>query len=73
MISQRTKELPSFYTQVIGSLPRPQLARSLIERRDSIAADEYSRLMDEMVVFAIRVQEQAGIGVISDGEGRRVH
>lgn len=73
MISQRTKELPSFYTQVIGSLPRPQLVRSLVDRRDSIAADEYSRIMDEMVVFAIRVQEQAGIDVISDGEWRRVH
>ena len=73
MISERMKALPSFYTQVIGSLPRPQLVRSLVDRRDSIAADEYSRIMDEMVVFAIRVQEQAGIDVISDGEWRRVH
>ena len=71
MISQRTKELPSFYTQVIGSLPRPQLVRSLVDRRDSIAADEYSRIMDEMVIFAIRVQEQAGIDIIAlSGYGR---
>ena len=28
--------------------------------------------MDEMIVFAIRLQEQAGIDVISDGEWRRV-
>ena len=29
--------------------------------------------MDEMVIFAIRLQEQAGIDVISDGEWRRRH
>jgi 5-methyltetrahydropteroyltriglutamate--homocysteine methyltransferase len=35
--------------------------------------EQYSRLMDEMVVFAIRLQEQAGIDVVSDGEWRRTH
>ena len=32
---------------------------------------EYERLMDEMVVFAIRLQERAGMDVVSDGEWRR--
>jgi len=36
-------------------------------------ADEYRRVMDEMVIFAIRLQEQAGLDVISDGEWRRIH
>jgi 5-methyltetrahydropteroyltriglutamate--homocysteine methyltransferase len=38
-----------------------------------MSADVYARTMDEMVVFAIRLQEQAGIDVISDGEWRRSH
>ena len=29
--------------------------------------------MDEMVIFAIRLQEQAGLDVVSDGEWRRIH
>ena len=36
-------------------------------------AEEYNRVMDDMVIFAIRLQEQAGLDVISDGEWRRVH
>lgn len=35
--------------------------------------DEYNYVMDDMVMFAIRLQEQAGLDVISDGEWRRVH
>lgn len=35
--------------------------------------DEYDRVMDDVVMFAIRLQEQAGLDVISDGEWRRVH
>lgn len=65
--------LPPFFTQTIGSLPRPKLVRDLVDRRDSMPREEYSRLMDEMVIFAIRLQEQAGLDVISDGEWRRVH
>ena len=73
MRTDRTKALPPFFTQVIGSLPRPKLVRDLIDRRDSMPVDEYNRIMDEMVVFAIRLQEQAGLDVISDGEWRRIH
>lgn len=73
MRTDRTKALPPFFTQVIGSLPRPKLVRDLVDRRDSIPADEYKRLMDDVVVFAIRLQEQAGLDVISDGEWRRIH
>ena len=65
--------LPLFFTHVIGSLPRPQVVRDLIAKRDVLPADEYDAHMDEMVTFAIRLQEQAGIDVISDGEWRRVH
>lgn len=73
MRTERTKALPPFFTQVIGSLPRPKLVRDLVDRRDSMPSDEFNRVMDDMVVFAIRLQEQAGLDVISDGEWRRIH
>ena len=73
MRTDRTKALPPFFTQVIGSLPRPKLVRDLIDRRGSMPADEYSQVMNDAVIFAIRLQEQAGLDVISDGEWRRIH
>ena len=73
MRTNRTKTLPIFYTQVIGSLPRPKLVVDLINRRGQVPAERFQSLMDEMVIFAIRLQEQAGLDVISDGEWRRVH
>jgi 5-methyltetrahydropteroyltriglutamate--homocysteine methyltransferase len=73
MRTERTKALPSFFTHVIGSLPRPAVVRDLIDNRDTMDADRYADLMDEMVVFAIRLQEQAGLDVVSDGEWRRIH
>ena len=73
MRTDRTTALPPFFTQVIGSLPRPRMVRDLIDRRETMPVTEYRRLMDEMVIFAIRLQEQAGLDVVSDGEWRRVH
>ena len=55
MRTDRTKALPPFFTQVIGSLPRPKLVRDLIDRRDSMSAAEYTSIMDEMVIVAIRL------------------
>ena len=68
MRTERTRALPPFFTQVIGSLPRPKFVRDLIDRRDSMPPDDFGRLMDEMVIVAIRLQELAGLDVISDGE-----
>src|SRR3989440_9468144 len=73
MKTERTRKLPLFFTQVIGSLPRPKMLLDLLARRSEIPAERYAKLMDEMVIFAIRLQEQAGIDVISDGEWRRRH
>ena len=73
MRTTRTKSLPLFYTQVIGSLPRPKLVIDLINRREQMPAERFQSLMDEMIVLAIRLQEQAGIDVVSDGEWRRRH
>src|ERR1041384_1972133 len=73
MRTERTRKLPSFFTQVIGSLPRPKLVQGLLERRNSIPATRFQYVLDDMVRFAIHLQEQAGIDVISDGEWRRTH
>lgn len=73
MKTERTRQLPLFFTQVIGSLPRPRLVQDLLRERDSIATPRFKQVLDDMVRFAIRLQEQAGIDVISDGEWRRSH
>ena len=73
MKTDRTRKLPPFFTQVIGSLPRPKLVLDLLARQAEMPAKRYAQVMDEMVVFAIRLQEQAGIDCVSDGEWRRRH
>jgi 5-methyltetrahydropteroyltriglutamate--homocysteine methyltransferase len=72
MRTERTSRLPLFYTHVIGSLPRPQAVRDLLARRAGLPPARVTAVMDDMVRFAIRLQEQAGIDVVSDGEWRRV-
>lgn len=73
MITDRTSHLPPFFTQVLGSLPRPKVVQDLLAQRASMPQPRFKQLLDEVVVFAIRLQEQAGIDVISDGEWRRTH
>jgi 5-methyltetrahydropteroyltriglutamate--homocysteine methyltransferase len=73
MKTARASRLPLFYTHVIGSLPRPRVVLDLLAQRATMPGDRFQKLMDEMVVFAIRLQEQAGLDVVSDGEWRRRH
>ncbi|HJN09276.1 MAG TPA: cobalamin-independent methionine synthase II family protein [Pirellulaceae bacterium] len=73
MRTDRTSKLPLFFTQVIGSLPRPQVVRNFLTKRGQLPADDFQRTLDDFVVFAIRLQEQIGLDVISDGEWRRTH
>jgi 5-methyltetrahydropteroyltriglutamate--homocysteine methyltransferase len=67
----RTAQLPLFFTQGIGSLPRPQVVRDLLARRHELSPEVFQRVLDDFVRFAIRLQEHAGLDVISDGEWRR--
>jgi 5-methyltetrahydropteroyltriglutamate--homocysteine methyltransferase len=71
MQTERTRALPPFATQGIGSLPRPAGLRELLERQDDPQARR--RALDELVLQAIRLQERAGLDVVSDGEWRRTH
>jgi len=62
-----------FPTTVVGSMPRPQYVKDLIEKQaDSgkLPAD-FQRMMDSAVPYVAQMQELAGIDVISDGEWRR--
>jgi 5-methyltetrahydropteroyltriglutamate--homocysteine methyltransferase len=67
------KTLPRFYCHPIGSLPRPKAVLDLLARRDEMAPQRFRAAMDDAVRFAIRMQEIAGMDVISDGEWRRRH
>lgn len=71
MKTARTIQLPPFYTHGIGSLPRPQVVRDLLAGKQNLPADTFARRLDDLVVFAIRLQEQAGLDVVTDGEWRR--
>ena len=58
---------------VVGSLPRPQWVRDLIEDRKAgrISDEAADTLLDDAVPMAIRMQERAGLDFVSDGEWRR--
>ena len=60
-------------TMVIGSLPRPQWVIDLIDEREreEIGDDEFDALIEPAIRFAIRMQERAGIDIVTDGEWRR--
>ncbi|MDA1189184.1 MAG: cobalamin-independent methionine synthase II family protein [Chloroflexi bacterium] len=62
-----------FSTYVVGSLPRLQWVRELIEerKRGKISWEAAERLLDSAVPAAIAMQERAGVDYISDGEWRR--
>ena len=62
-----------FPTMVVGSLPRPQWVRDLIEDRKAgrVGEAEAERLLDAAVPSAVRMQERAGLDFVSDGEWRR--
>lgn len=72
MKTEVTRKLPPLFTQVIGSLPRPRVVQALHAKRKETPPERFQTVMDEMVLFAIRLQEEAGLDVVSDGEWRRI-
>ncbi|MSP14500.1 MAG: hypothetical protein EXR62_16290 [Chloroflexi bacterium] len=73
MINTRMYTGLSFPTFVVGSLPRPQWVRDVIEDRKAGRLDRAAaaELLDDAVPSAIRLQERANLDYISDGEWRR--
>ena len=65
--------LPLFPVTTVGSWPRPPAVLDAQHRlrRERITRAELDRVADEAVVEVVRLQEQAGCDLITDGELRR--
>src|SRR5262252_1740953 len=57
-----------FPTSVVGSLPRPAFVLDLINERPPLPREEYEQRMQAAVRYAVAIQEQAGLDVVTDGE-----
>src|ERR1041385_1230429 len=57
-----------FPTSVVGSLPRPAFVLDLINDRPPLPRDEYQDRMRAAIRYAVALQEQAGLDVVTDGE-----
>jgi 5-methyltetrahydropteroyltriglutamate--homocysteine methyltransferase len=64
---------PPFRADHVGSLLRPPPLRQAFKRHASreIADDEFARIQDECIRDAVRMQEEIGLEVVTDGEFRR--
>jgi 5-methyltetrahydropteroyltriglutamate--homocysteine methyltransferase len=62
-----------FASGVVGSLPRPLMVREMLPDIPGPESAEAARSaqMDAAVRYAIAIQEQAGLDLVSDGEWRR--
>ena len=62
-----------FAAGVVGSMPRPQFLRDLLDPRAEGEVDEatYQKRLDAATQYVIALQEAAGLDLISDGEWRR--
>ena len=65
--------LPLFPVTVVGSMPRSQaVSRALRNRQKGRVSDaEFNQIADEAVIESIRLQEENGVNIVSDGEQRR--
>src|SRR5438552_7980602 len=57
-----------FPSSVVGSLPRPAFVLDLINERTPLSRAEYEQRMQAAVRYAVAMQEQAGLDVVTDGE-----
>src|SRR5215469_13535036 len=68
-------DLSKIRTDVVGSLLRPASLKDARLRFDDgkISGDELRAVEDEAVRAAVRLQEDAGLDVVTDGEMRRLN
>ncbi|HET8626672.1 MAG TPA: cobalamin-independent methionine synthase II family protein [Thermomicrobiales bacterium] len=68
-----TAEKPSYRAEVIGSLLRPPEVKQAMQdaATGKIGRDELARVQDRAILDAIKLQEDCGLDVITDGEYRR--
>jgi methionine synthase II (cobalamin-independent) len=64
---------PPFRADHIGSLLRPATLRQAFRRRTAkeIGDDEFERVQEQCIRDAVRMQEDVGLKVVTDGEFRR--
>ncbi|HZN56962.1 MAG TPA: vitamin-B12 independent methionine synthase, partial [Planctomycetota bacterium] len=67
------RPLPILPVATVGSWPRPEslLRAQKLRRAGRIEASELAREEDQAVLEALRLQEEAGVDVVTDGEQRR--
>ncbi len=67
------KPLPLFPSTTVGSWPRPPelLTAQKLKSRGKLSQAEFDWLADEAVLEVLRLQEEAGLDVVTDGEQRR--
>ena len=65
--------LPRLPVSTVGSLPRPQelLRAQSLRRMGRLSHEAFSALADKAVLDALRLQEESGVDVVTDGEQRR--
>jgi 5-methyltetrahydropteroyltriglutamate--homocysteine methyltransferase len=68
-----TAESPMFPVTVVGSWPRPGWLITALRKRQSgeISEEEFQTVANRAVLEAIRLQEEAGVDILTDGEQRR--
>jgi 5-methyltetrahydropteroyltriglutamate--homocysteine methyltransferase len=64
---------PPFRADHVGSLLRPQALRQAFRRHaaNEIGNDEFARIQDDCIRAVVRLQEELGLEVTTDGEFRR--
>ena len=67
------KNLPPYPVTVVGSLPRSRaVSRGLRNRqRGRLPESEFNVVADKAVLESLKLQESAGVDIVSDGEQRR--
>src|SRR6516165_10295420 len=72
-MSVRPDGRPPFRADHVGSLLRPQALRRAFRRHagNEIVDDEFARVQDDCIRAAVRMQEEIGFKVVTDGEFRR--
>src|SRR5829696_7842111 len=67
------KSVPLFPVTMVGSWTRsPELLRAQSRKqRGKISAAEFERVADKAVLETLRLQEEAGVDLVTDGEQRR--
>jgi 5-methyltetrahydropteroyltriglutamate--homocysteine methyltransferase len=60
-----------FPAAVVGSLPRPAFVREVVMGERKLNAARFQEVMDAAVRYAVALQEEAGLDLITDGEWRR--